>query len=61
VIVEGRIVPGYATIPRDEAIPFWRELGRRLREYHGHPGSVYQPAYPVSAMPAPRAKGAIEI
>jgi hypothetical protein len=60
VIVEGRIVPGYATIPRDEAIPFWRELGGRVHEHHGHPGSVYEPAYPVCAMPDPRANGAIE-
>ena len=25
----GRIVPNYATIDRDDAVPFWRELGRR--------------------------------
>ncbi len=30
---EGRIVPNYATIDRDERIPFWRELGKRV---HAH-------------------------
>ena len=29
----GRIVPNYATIDRDDAIPFWRELGKRVHEY----------------------------
>jgi 2,4-dienoyl-CoA reductase (NADPH2) len=33
VTIRGRIVPGYATIHRDEAIPFWRELGRRVHEH----------------------------
>jgi 2,4-dienoyl-CoA reductase (NADPH2) len=28
----GGIVPGYAHIDSDETIPFWRELGRRVRE-----------------------------
>jgi 2,4-dienoyl-CoA reductase (NADPH2) len=28
----GAIVPGYALIDRDETIPFWRELGERVRE-----------------------------
>jgi 2,4-dienoyl-CoA reductase-like NADH-dependent reductase (Old Yellow Enzyme family) len=29
----GFIVPGYASIDRDDTIPFWRELGRRVREH----------------------------
>jgi 2,4-dienoyl-CoA reductase-like NADH-dependent reductase (Old Yellow Enzyme family) len=33
VTIRGRIVPGYATIHRDEAIPFWRELGARVHEH----------------------------
>lgn len=33
VTIQGRIVPGYATIDCDERIPFWRELGRRVHEY----------------------------
>ena len=33
VALRGRIVPNYATIHRDEHIPFWRELGERVHEY----------------------------
>jgi len=33
VQLRGRIIPNYATIDRDERIPFWRELGRRVHEY----------------------------
>jgi 2,4-dienoyl-CoA reductase (NADPH2) len=33
VDLRGRIVPGYAGIDRDDRIPFWRELGRRVHEY----------------------------
>lgn len=33
VTIRGRIMPNYATIDRDERIPFWRELGRRVHEY----------------------------
>jgi 2,4-dienoyl-CoA reductase-like NADH-dependent reductase (Old Yellow Enzyme family) len=33
VSIRGRIMPNYATIDRDERIPFWRELGRRVHEY----------------------------
>lgn len=33
VHIRGRIMPNYATIHRDEAIPFWRELGRQVHEY----------------------------
>ncbi|MCA1690701.1 MAG: NADH:flavin oxidoreductase [Acidimicrobiales bacterium] len=33
VTIQGRIVPNYATIDRDERIPFWRELGRRVHEH----------------------------
>jgi 2,4-dienoyl-CoA reductase (NADPH2) len=29
----GLIVPGYASIERDERIPFWRELGKRVHEH----------------------------
>jgi 2,4-dienoyl-CoA reductase-like NADH-dependent reductase (Old Yellow Enzyme family) len=29
----GMIVPGYASIDRDDRIPFWRELGRRVHEH----------------------------
>jgi 2,4-dienoyl-CoA reductase-like NADH-dependent reductase (Old Yellow Enzyme family) len=29
----GQIVPGYASIDRDDRIPFWRELGERVHEY----------------------------
>ena len=32
VTIQGRIVPNYATIDRDECIPFWRELGRKVHE-----------------------------
>ena len=28
----GSIVPGYAHIDSDETIPFWRELGEKVRE-----------------------------
>src|SRR5438105_12435429 len=33
VTIRGRIMPNYATIDRDERIPFWRELGKRVHEY----------------------------
>jgi 2,4-dienoyl-CoA reductase (NADPH2) len=33
VHLRGRIVPNYATIDRDDCIPFWRELGRRVHEH----------------------------
>jgi 2,4-dienoyl-CoA reductase (NADPH2) len=33
VHIRGRIVPHYATIDRDERIPFWRRLGERVHEY----------------------------
>ncbi len=33
VSIRGRIVPNYATIHRDECIPFWRELGRQVHEH----------------------------
>ena len=33
VTIQGRIVPGYATIDCDERIPFWRELGERVHEH----------------------------
>ena len=32
VHIRGRIMPNYATIDRDERIPFWRELGRQVHE-----------------------------
>lgn len=33
VSIHGRIVPNYATIHRDEHVPFWRELGKRVHEH----------------------------
>jgi len=33
VHIRGRILPNYATIDRDERIPFWRALGRKVHEY----------------------------
>jgi 2,4-dienoyl-CoA reductase-like NADH-dependent reductase (Old Yellow Enzyme family) len=33
ITIQGRIVPNYATIHRDEHIPFWRELGKRVHEH----------------------------
>jgi 2,4-dienoyl-CoA reductase-like NADH-dependent reductase (Old Yellow Enzyme family) len=33
VQIRGRIIPNYATIDRDERIPFWRELGKRVHEH----------------------------
>jgi 2,4-dienoyl-CoA reductase-like NADH-dependent reductase (Old Yellow Enzyme family) len=33
VDVRGRIVPGYGGLDRDDRIPFWRELGRRVHEH----------------------------
>src|SRR2546423_8800252 len=33
VQMRGRILPNYATIDRDECVPFWSELGKRVHEY----------------------------
>jgi 2,4-dienoyl-CoA reductase (NADPH2) len=33
VHIQGRILPNYATIDRDDRIPFWRELGKRVHEF----------------------------
>lgn len=33
VQMRGRILPNYATIDRDENIPFWRELGNQVHEH----------------------------
>lgn len=33
VVIEGRIVPNYATIEHDDRIPFWRKLGERVHEH----------------------------
>ena len=33
VMIQGRIIPGYATIYRDDRIPFGRRLGERVHEY----------------------------
>ena len=33
VAIRGRILPNYATIDKDERIPFWRELARRVHEH----------------------------
>src|SRR5580700_11281483 len=31
-LMRGRILPNYATIDRDEGIPFWTELGQRVHD-----------------------------
>src|SRR4030095_15082324 len=33
VAIRGRIVPNYATIDRDDRIPFWRKVGKKVHEY----------------------------
>lgn len=33
VTIQGRIVPNYATIDRDERVPFWRALGKAVHEH----------------------------
>ncbi|HBE17888.1 MAG TPA: FMN reductase [Cyanobacteria bacterium UBA11149] len=33
VKIRGRIVPNYATIDKDERIPFWRKVGEKVHEY----------------------------
>ena len=33
VDVRGRIVPGYASIDEDDRVPFWREVGERVRAH----------------------------
>ncbi|ACK73006.1 NADH:flavin oxidoreductase/NADH oxidase [Gloeothece citriformis PCC 7424] len=33
VSIEGRIVPNYAMIDRDDRIPFWRKVGEKVHEY----------------------------
>jgi 2,4-dienoyl-CoA reductase (NADPH2) len=33
VQIRGRIVPNYATIDRDERVPFWREVGARVHDH----------------------------
>ncbi len=33
VHIRGRILPNYACIDRDDRIPFWREVGRRVHEH----------------------------
>src|SRR5262249_54837411 len=33
VAIRGRILPNYATIDRDERIPFWRLVGEKGRQY----------------------------
>jgi 2,4-dienoyl-CoA reductase (NADPH2) len=33
VHIRGRIIPNYATIDRDERIPFWRELSRQVHDH----------------------------
>ena len=33
VQMRGRIMPGYATIDRDDTIPFWRELGKQVHKF----------------------------
>jgi 2,4-dienoyl-CoA reductase (NADPH2) len=33
VSIRGRIIPNYATIDKDERIPFWRAVGKSVHEY----------------------------
>lgn len=33
VMINGRIVPNYATIHQDDRIPFWRKLGEAIHAY----------------------------
>src|SRR6266581_8516810 len=33
VTIRGRIMPNYATIDRDERIPFWRKVGEAVHQY----------------------------
>jgi 2,4-dienoyl-CoA reductase (NADPH2) len=33
IALRGRIIPNYATIDRDDRIPFWRELGKRVHDH----------------------------
>jgi 2,4-dienoyl-CoA reductase (NADPH2) len=33
VLIRGRIIPNYATIDRDERIPFWRAVGQAVHEH----------------------------
>lgn len=33
VHIRGRILPNYATIDRDERIPFWHKVGQKVHEY----------------------------
>lgn len=33
VLIEGRIVPNYATIHQDDRIPFWRKVGESVHEH----------------------------
>jgi len=35
VLMEGRIIAGYATIHRDEFIPYWQKLGEAVHQYDG--------------------------
>jgi 2,4-dienoyl-CoA reductase-like NADH-dependent reductase (Old Yellow Enzyme family) len=35
VLMEGRIIAGYATIHRDEFIPYWQRLGEAVHQYDG--------------------------
>jgi 2,4-dienoyl-CoA reductase-like NADH-dependent reductase (Old Yellow Enzyme family) len=34
VLMEGRIIPGYATIHRDEFIPYWQKLGEAVHAFN---------------------------
>jgi len=33
VTIKGRIVPNYATMDRDDRVPFWRKVGEKVHEY----------------------------
>ncbi|PYR78517.1 MAG: FMN reductase [Acidobacteria bacterium] len=67
VHIHGRIMPNYATIDRDERIPFWRKVGEAVHQYdckfilqlsHGGrqrdvPGIEYQKGQSSTSKPDP--------
>jgi 2,4-dienoyl-CoA reductase-like NADH-dependent reductase (Old Yellow Enzyme family) len=65
VHIHGRIMPNYATIDRDERIPFWRKVGEAVHHYDCkvHPAaqsrrtaSATSPASSTTRDRAPRAR-----
>jgi 2,4-dienoyl-CoA reductase-like NADH-dependent reductase (Old Yellow Enzyme family) len=59
VHIHGRIMPNYATIDRDERIPFWRKVGEAVHHYDCKfitaGGSATSPASSTTRDRAPRA------